>query len=586
VSLGFFFAFSVFALPAFSEDCATCQSEQTASREFSRPSFAVMKKKCEVVPTFGHSAWAKGKLSPFWGHEFVGADLARELVESDHLKRTPVRVATLEDVNEFDAKSFHHHGTMVANVVLGAKPYGVAAHAQMVSTGGEYDTDGAAKVAMSKPELIELSLSVSESARMEALAATHAVVVRSSGNYFPESHLDQARPDLSILVGQLAPTGAAAATSSSSPDVTILAPSSSYTISTKGGSIGGTSGAQPMVSGCLANAIAYLPGLTTEDARLLLEKTAIPTWNANQKPRASGAGTVNCLKIAEVARRLRLDWPKSRSRIVNDSRLMDFSSEAADFIARARTMGTDRCGRQQQLRLLRHAFLLDYKRGDVVGEIAKVYREQGYVENAWLYESLSGVSEAQILAGASRSNASDFPDWVRLALEAGCAKAVVDQGLHSRDATAVLSAAKLGSYPKGDVEVKKALIQMVLDMRVSGYAYSEFLRVFYDQHGFSARDVLDVCTQQFRKWSKPSEWVAPVPVCMEATRRDPKEGARFILSVCQRSERERDKILGQLAFQSESLNPTILEALEDSRIPWSPKQLVRLRELKMHTANP
>ena len=61
-----------------------------------------------------------------------------------------------------------------------------------------------------------------------------------------------------------------------------------------------------MVTGSLA-AFEWLSGYhpTAQEAKILLEKTALPTVHSHEKPRINGAGLLNSYKLGEVAKRLK-----------------------------------------------------------------------------------------------------------------------------------------------------------------------------------------------------------------------------------------------------------------------------------------
>ena len=98
--------------------------------------------------------------------------------------------------------------------------------------------------------------------------------------------------------------------SQSGEEVSILAPSDYWITSAgkKGGyeQFGGTSGAAPLVTGSLAG-FEWLSGYhpTAKEAKILLEKTALPTLHSFEKPRLNGAGLLNAYKLGEVAKRLK-----------------------------------------------------------------------------------------------------------------------------------------------------------------------------------------------------------------------------------------------------------------------------------------
>ena len=89
----------------------------------------------------------------------------------------------------------------------------------------------------------------------------------------------------------------------------ILAPSDRYIISAdENGNtrmFSGTSGATPLVTGSLAG-FEWMSGYhpTADEVKVLLEKTAIPTLSANQRPRLNGVGMINAYKLGMVGKKL------------------------------------------------------------------------------------------------------------------------------------------------------------------------------------------------------------------------------------------------------------------------------------------
>ena len=89
-----------------------------------------------------------------------------------------------------------------------------------------------------------------------------------------------------------------------------MAPSDYYiTSADEGGNykqFSGTSGATPLVTGSLAG-FEWLSGYhpTAEEAKILLEKTAILTQHSHDKPRRNGVGMLNAYKLGMVGKRLK-----------------------------------------------------------------------------------------------------------------------------------------------------------------------------------------------------------------------------------------------------------------------------------------
>ena len=150
--------------------------------------------------------------------------------------------------------------------------------------------------------------------KLASSKVSKSIIVLSSGNYFPEvidPVKNQSSKDFdAILVGSFSPYGLVSKFSQSGEELSILAPSDNW-ITSAGKSweneqFGGTSGAAPLVTGSLAG-FEWLSGYhpTAKEAKILLEKTALPTMQSHEKPRVNGAGLLNAYKLGEVAKRLK-----------------------------------------------------------------------------------------------------------------------------------------------------------------------------------------------------------------------------------------------------------------------------------------
>ena len=141
-----------------------------------------------------------------------------------------------------------------------------------------------------------------------------AIVVTVAGNEFPE-RLEDVKTKASknfdaIIVGSFSPKGFVSDFSNSGEEVHILAPSDNWItsagINREYEKFGGTSGATPLVTGSLA-AFEWLSGYhpTSNEAKILLEKTATPTLHSHEEPQVNGVGLLNAYKLGEVAKRLK-----------------------------------------------------------------------------------------------------------------------------------------------------------------------------------------------------------------------------------------------------------------------------------------
>ena len=178
------------------------------------------------------------------------------------------------------------------------------------------------------PSFINVSMSWGQAKYMAALKGYKSlsppvVIVTAAGNSagYPPSHpryralIDPNKERGSkefdaILVGSVDPYADRSFFSQKGKEVAIVAPSD-YTISSadKNGNykrFGGTSGATPLVTGGLAG-FSWLSGFqpTGEEAKILLEKTAIPTRLSNENPQMNGPGMLNAYKLGMVGKRLK-----------------------------------------------------------------------------------------------------------------------------------------------------------------------------------------------------------------------------------------------------------------------------------------
>ncbi len=121
-----------------------------------------------------------------------------------------------------------------------------------------------------------------------------------------------------IIVGNLSPNGTKNKYSQEHPEVHIMAPAgnSIHTVDAFGNivSFGGTSAAAPLVTGSLS-AFDWMSGYhpTAKEAKILLEKTAVPHMYSNDSPRTNGAGMVNAYKLGMVGKELNKICKKDRA---------------------------------------------------------------------------------------------------------------------------------------------------------------------------------------------------------------------------------------------------------------------------------
>lgn len=370
----------------------------------------------ECIPVQNHElkTLVGGKLSAFWGYDFIGVDLAQEELEPLKAQLSLVKTATSENVNlkevpeeRLSAKLkeiakaqvpqlYNSHGTSVANIIYGSWPLGISLNGELTVSDLFSKNNGTKLSAIddltaNKVKVYQSSETTSAPEAFYKMRELGIISFRSAGNYYPSIENFQEAAEASVIVSQLSPLGGMSADSSAYGDVKIAAPGRVY--SYRNGEthlFGGTSGAQPVVTGCFLNVISLLPDITPDEADAILRQSAIPTLNSREKNGKNGQGTVNCLKLVKVASRLKNDWPQNRKKISDDPLLYDFQSESDKFIEAANKLNASNnpCDISKKLKLLRKAFLLDSNNKKTLEKLIKIYQSQGFPGNATLYESM------------------------------------------------------------------------------------------------------------------------------------------------------------------------------------------------------
>ena len=337
VFLSFFFSFSYLAFPietGFQKglqegtlifECEDCKSEDDLK--------VLNLRTCNIV---SHKRnLMQGELSDYWAQELIGSDFIH-----NELKNTfpPER----EDwIAIFDSK-IENHNIHVKNLISDEGPHAVLPELEdrkvivlnvnlknkapnykpaLLLYETRYPRDFLFGFKKKSPRYINNSLGWSNSVeiydvfkKLSSSKISQSVVIVSSGNDFP-IRLDDVEKKASkdfdiILVGSFSPHGFVSEFSQSGDEISILAPSDSWI--TSAGQNGeyikfaGTSGAAPLVTGSLAG-FEWLSGYhpTAKEAKILLEKTAIPTLHSFEKPLINGAGLLNAYKMGEIAKRLK-----------------------------------------------------------------------------------------------------------------------------------------------------------------------------------------------------------------------------------------------------------------------------------------
>ena len=244
---------------------------------------------------------------------------------------------------------------------------------------------------------------------------------------------------------------------------------------------GGTSGAAPLVTGSLA-AFEWLSGYhpTAEEAKILLEKTAIPTVHSVfENPRRNGNGLLNTYKLGRLAKWMKEQCGQKpeeektqcfKQKIRNDNtyRVSIKKEVVYKHINKAFPECNDKedppvvsyiptCEEKQKaLKALRVSVLLDPHQADLWKILSCIYRNQGFTQNAKMLDRIhSAVTQdknfvSQLFAGG----VEDQVQWVRLAANIGGEenKKKLNQLVYSEDTS---------------VQVKTAIIQSSLSLTES-----------------------------------------------------------------------------------------------------------------------
>ena len=249
--------------------------------------------------------------------------------------------------------------------------------------------------------------------------SSSAITVTSAGNLFPNLRFDSMKSKASknfdvIIVGNFSPSGFVDKTSLSNEEVHIMAPSGNWLTSAdeKGEYVnfGGSSGAAPLVTASLAG-FEWLSGYHPEgvEAKILLEKTAIPTLHSHEEPQMNGVGLVNAYRLGEVAKRLKKRCKgKSlfcfKEKILNeeiyyfdldklDKNLKrDLSTAFPDCAIGKKPSNSSEvsnCAEKEEV-LKRLAILLNPKESkDFLKSLSCIYREGGFSQNAKTLDTLA-----------------------------------------------------------------------------------------------------------------------------------------------------------------------------------------------------
>jgi uncharacterized coiled-coil protein SlyX len=262
--------------------------------------------------------------------------------------------------------------------------------------------------------LVNISQDLPETKLAESSLASltkNSIPVVSAGNSYPRPLTFIKNRTDAIIVGSLSPKGVVSIMSQEGKNVTLLAPGDKWLMTEfKGGDLddlGATSGATALVTGCLSNVLTYLPHLTLEESKRLLQKTSVATWNVRLGDRKNGVGMINCLKATKVARNLAEQKFESKNteerlKILEEEKTYEVTGveELTKMVAEGKKLlqQNDCAVQKQGQSLLREAVLLmagpstrvDLKNLyiEAIRELVNHYRNSKLISMADFYESL------------------------------------------------------------------------------------------------------------------------------------------------------------------------------------------------------
>ena len=246
------------------------------------------------------------------------------------------------------------------------------------------------------PQVVNYSLRFSSVEKSSSLLAESmlplaekTILVSSAGNKSP-APIEAGKQKLAehaIIVSSADPTGHASSFAQTGCAETIRACSDIYlqSVSPRSGkffNFGGTSGAAPMVSAALADALSILPDLSRDQAAVLLQKTAVRNAYGDEDE----VGLLNYYKLLRVAHRLvERGWSAAAGaeEVLHDPALYDFRAEAEQLTQEAVAASDD----VETFRKLRQAFFLDDTNSTARRLLADIYRQHGYQAQAFYYDN-------------------------------------------------------------------------------------------------------------------------------------------------------------------------------------------------------
>ena len=394
----------------------------------------------------------EGHLSDYWAQELIGADLLKEYIKTKNYSIRDNFIAVFDSSSEdhnvkvkslISDKGFHSVlPVMASNSISFFQTNSDELYSEVSSKiiddlrfqSFNYNSNNNKNynefLAKYLPAYINNSMSWSVSSELyQSIKSlkTYPLIVVASGNSFPHSlNVVKARAEregIILLVGSLSSNGLVSNFSQRGSELTILAPSGESIISVDGqggyNRFGGTSAATPLVTASLASfeiLSDYHP--SREEAKLLLEKTAIPTiYSRFESPRQNGAGLLNSYKLGKVASRLnkkcstQRDFELCMSEEIRKDENYIFDIKQSDLFNQLKEsfpvcvgeqsvfLNENQCSDMENtFRALRKAVLLEPENVELWGILSCVYEQAGFLANAEALKNLSLDSKSESLA--------------------------------------------------------------------------------------------------------------------------------------------------------------------------------------------
>jgi len=405
---------------------------------------------CVLTPTHGSTLLKEGTLSPFWAQELSGTDLVAFPRNATRMG-VGVKVAIVDqgfgEMKGMEKKKVasvapsqnpsENHGALALGMLTGPLPFSLQAPLEISHLFEVQSTADYLKL-MDKldeggpmPSIVQVSVGFGQSSNVarEALKrlSDKAIVIGAAGNNFPAEMDRNDREFPGILIGSVNPDGYPSDTASFGPSVVISAPSDRYLQSTIDGKkaemFGGSSGASVMVTGVVAAAKSLVPDLTTQEMKILLQKTALPTPNSYGG--ATGTGSLNAVLFLAVADRIRASGLSGKQRdkalaSAPGTKVFKFEKESEAELNKALptlSQPDASCDAKKMAHAqLRRAFFL-FPTGPAREHLAKAYLSQGLVSNARFIENMDKATVMKRIA--DDVNAADNATRVAAARVAG-----------------------------------------------------------------------------------------------------------------------------------------------------------------------